>query len=158
MPRPRRSLRRLSLLRSIPPGSQFYYSNTGYTLLAVVIQRASGKSYEDFVRECILKPVKMDATRMDSRPDVITGRASGYYGSRSRGTLYNAEYYSPQQYLGSGSLLSSAKDLVKWNLALHNGKLFADTKTNLYAARFFDFGWGKAGTKEHRSVWSGDGL
>ena len=124
----------------------------------MVIQRASGKSYEDFVRECILKPLKMDATRMDSRPDVITGRASGYYGSRSRGTLYNAEYYSPQQYFGSGCLLSSSKDLVKWDLALRNGKVFADTKANPYAARLFDFGWGKTGTKDHRSVWSGGGL
>jgi D-alanyl-D-alanine carboxypeptidase len=140
------------------PGSQFHYSNTGYTVLAAILQKVSGKSYEEFVREHILAPLKMDATRVDSRSDVIPGRAPGYYGSRSRGTLYNAEYYSPQQYLGSGCLVSSARDLAKWDIALRNGAIFSDTKPQPFTARLFDFGWGKTGTRDHRTVWTGGGL
>ena len=48
--------------------------------------------------------------------------------------------------------------LAKWDIALRNGKLFADTNTDPYSARMFDMGWGKTGDKNHRSVWTGRGL
>lgn len=140
------------------PGSQFHYSNTGYTVLAAIIQKATGKSYEEVLRDRVLTPIQMTATRMDSRSEVIPQRAPGYYGSRSKGTLFNAEYYSPQQYLGSGCLLSSVRDLARWDIALRNGKIFPDTKPQPYTAKMFDFGWGKTGTKDHRTVWTGGGL
>ena len=140
------------------PGTQFHYSNTGYYLLAMIVQKTSGRSYEDFIRERIFSPAGMVRTRVDSRSDVIPGRASAYYRSRSRGTLFNAEYFSPQQYLGAGCLLSSVKDLARWEIALQNGKPFADTKTNPYGARMFDVAWGKTGDKDHRTIWTGGGL
>ena len=97
-------------------------------------------------------------SRVDSRTDVIVGRADGYWVSTKRQQFYNAEYYNPALYLGSGCLLSSANDLAKWDLALRNGTIFPDTKSDPYSGRTFDTAWGKSEDELGRSVWTGGGL
>ena len=72
----------IALLKTKPldfgPGRQSSYSNSGYALLAFIIEKVSGKSYEVFLRERILAPLKMENTGTWDDARVIVNRASGY--------------------------------------------------------------------------------
>jgi D-alanyl-D-alanine carboxypeptidase len=103
------------------PGERFVYNNTGYFLLGMLIEKVSGKSYEGFLKERIFQPLGMNATRLNSRRDVIPNRAAGYDWSQSR--LRNAEYVSPTQPFAAGALVSSVRDMAKWDAALNGEKL-----------------------------------
>jgi CubicO group peptidase (beta-lactamase class C family) len=93
------------------PGSEYLYSNTGYTLAGTIVRRVSGKSLRDFAAERILKPLGMNATHFhDDYTMVVRGRAAGY--ARSGGawhvSLPNYDTY------GATSLFTTVGDLLKW--------------------------------------------
>jgi CubicO group peptidase (beta-lactamase class C family) len=60
------------------PGSQWLYSNTNYLLLGMIIQRASGKAFDQFLAERVFRPLGMKATRRNNPGDVVPNRAAGY--------------------------------------------------------------------------------
>jgi CubicO group peptidase (beta-lactamase class C family) len=60
------------------PGQRWSYSNTGYILLGMIIQRVSGMRYDEFLQEQQFKPLGMKSTRRDSPDEIVTGRANGY--------------------------------------------------------------------------------
>src|SRR5260370_30030626 len=72
----------IALLKTKPldfePGKQSSYSNSGYALLALIIEKVSSKSYEQFLRERIFAPLKMEHTGIWDDSRIITNRASGY--------------------------------------------------------------------------------
>jgi len=108
---------------SFQPGERWEYSNTGYVLLAVIIQKVSGNSYDQFLAERVYKPLAMNATRRDDPSAVIRERAAGY--QLENKTLRNAEHLNPTLWNnGDGGLLSTVLDLAKWDAALYAGKLF----------------------------------
>lgn len=103
-----------------PPGTAHLYSNGGYALLAAIIERVSGQSYSDFLTKRIFSPLGMRATHDGVPGPAHAGRVSGYdpWGQRFLGPAVTAPY----PYLkGSGSLWSSAEDLLTWTRALHSG-------------------------------------
>ena len=63
-----------------PPGTKFNYSNTGYLLLGFVIEKASGQSFEDYLRAKIFNPLNLEATGVIDRLRIQNGRADGYTG------------------------------------------------------------------------------
>ncbi len=60
------------------PGEKYFYSNTGYYLLAAVIEEITNKTYEEFINEYIFKPLEMKNTYYGSRSKITLNRASGY--------------------------------------------------------------------------------
>lgn len=107
------------------PGAKWTYSNTDYVILAMIIRKVSGLTYDQFLARRMFVPLKMAATRRDSADEVVPNRSSGYlwYGS---GGLHNASFL---QYMetnhGDRGILSTVKDLAKWDAALSSDVLFS---------------------------------
>ncbi|HZB45555.1 MAG TPA: serine hydrolase [Pyrinomonadaceae bacterium] len=117
----------LKLFRERPleftPGERFNYSNSGYVLLGHVVEKASGKSYEDFLRENIFAPLGMKDTGYDRAEQVLKNRASGYFFDGDR--VANAPYIDMSVPHAAGALYSTVEDLYLWDQALHGGKLLS---------------------------------
>lgn len=103
------------------PGERYNYSNSGYVLLGHLVEKLSGKSYADFLRENFFAPAGMKNTGYDRPEEVLPGRASGY--ARRDGKLYNADFIDMSIPHAAGSLYSTVEDLYLWDQALHGGKL-----------------------------------
>jgi len=99
------------------PGSEYVYSNTGFTLLAVIVKRVSGKSLRDFADERIFKPLGMTSTHFhDDYTMLVKGRTSAY-SPRDKGwrvSIPNFDTY------GATSLFTTVGDLLKWEANLDN--------------------------------------
>jgi D-alanyl-D-alanine carboxypeptidase len=103
------------------PGQRYRYNNSGYILLGAIIEKVTGKSYADFVRERIFAPLGMTHTRYDVTEDVIPGRAAGY--ARAAGKIVNAQYLSMTQPYAAGALISTVDDLAAWDEGLSAGRV-----------------------------------
>jgi CubicO group peptidase (beta-lactamase class C family) len=103
------------------PGTKFSYSNSGYFLLGAIIEKASGKSYEAFLKEAIFDPLGLKDTGYDHPQTVLPHRASGY--TRTEHGLENAGYLDMAQPYAAGSLYSTVENLARWDQALADGKL-----------------------------------
>lgn len=103
------------------PGAQWNYNNSGYILLGAIIEKISGKTYEEYVDEHIFKPLKMENSYNGSNTRVIPNRASGY--SNGEDGLVNAAYLSMTLPYAAGSLISTVEDLYQWNRAVFAEKI-----------------------------------
>lgn len=103
------------------PGERFAYNNSAYILLGAVIEKVSGKSYEDFIEQEIFAPLGMKHSRYGHQTEIVPGRAAGY-GNDGEG-YRNAEYLSMTQPYAAGALLSTVDDLALWVEALSGEKL-----------------------------------
>ena len=97
---------------NFPPGDQYNYSNSNYNLLAIIAERVSGQTLQEFTKERIFQPLGMKNTqwREDYRR-TIPNRASAYIG-------YGKKYYLNMPFenvYGQGGLLTTTEDLLKWN-------------------------------------------
>ena len=102
------------------PGSEYLYSNTGYALAAIIVQRVSGKSLADFSRDELFTPLGM--TRTEWRADyrkVVPDRATAY-SQTSGGWLQDMPFTNVH---GNGGLLTTVDDLLRWNEALTKGTI-----------------------------------
>lgn len=99
------------------PGEAMIYNNSGYFLLGLVIEKASGQSYEDFVAEHLFEPTGMKDSRYCSERDIIKGRALGY--DRGGDGLQQKRFLVHVWPYAAGSLCSTVGDLVAWTRALH---------------------------------------
>ncbi len=93
------------------PGAEYAYSNTGFTLLGVIVKRVSGKSLRDFADERIFKPLDMTSTHFhDDYTMLVPGRTSAYAprGASWRVSIPNYDTY------GATSLFTTVGDLLKW--------------------------------------------
>ena len=124
------------------PGEKFVYSNSGYVLLAAIIEKISGKSYEEFLKANIFKPLGMFATGQDVFERILPNRAHGY--TIYEGKLYQAPYRNMPFTSGAGSMYSTVQDLYKWVQAVINGKLISpELKTKMFTPgkRNYGYGW-----------------
>jgi CubicO group peptidase (beta-lactamase class C family) len=102
------------------PGVTFAYSNTNFALLGIVLEKVSGKTYTELINERILKPLEMTNTQILDPDAIVKNRAHGYM--FQGGKLFRSRL-SMLSNLSDGALMSTAKDLAKWDIALHSGKL-----------------------------------
>lgn len=150
------------------PGEKWQYSNLGYLTLGVIIHKASGKFYGDFLQERVFKPFGMTTARIISEADIVPNRAAGY--QLVKGELKNQEWVSPAlNTTADGALYLTALDMIKWDEALNQRKLLKkesyelmwspvtlnDGKTHPYG-----FGWMFASVNgkkliEHGGAWQG---
>jgi CubicO group peptidase (beta-lactamase class C family) len=114
-------LRRWSL--EFEPGTKFSYCNSGYVLLGHIIEKASGKPYEDFVRENIFEPLKMMNTGYDHNGLILKRRAAGY--SLRGESLVTALFVDMSVPFSAGGLYSTAEDMYAWERALFTGKVLS---------------------------------
>src|SRR6266571_4340691 len=98
---------------NFPPGSDYLYSNTGYALAGLIVQRVSGKSLDEFTQERLFQPLGMTHTQWrDDFTRVVTHRATAYSGSEAGGFHTDMPFTNM---IGNGGLLSTMSDLLKWN-------------------------------------------
>ncbi|HEY6830536.1 MAG TPA: serine hydrolase domain-containing protein [Gemmatimonadaceae bacterium] len=128
------------------PGSEYLYSNTGFTLLGVIVKRVSGKSLRDFADERIFKPLAMTNTHFhDDYTMLVPGRTSAYV---MRGGNWHVSIPNYDTY-GATSLFTTVGDLLKWETNLDNPTVgdraliaSMETKTPLTGGDTSNYGFG----------------
>jgi CubicO group peptidase (beta-lactamase class C family) len=141
------------------PGEKFAYSNSGYYLLGEIIEKASGKSYTDFLQENIFTPLGMKQTGYDSPLKIIKNRAAGY--ARQGGQILNASYMDMSVPYAAGALYSTTGDLLLWDQALYTEKLVSKKSLEEIFTPFkngYGYGWGISKKFGHRSISHGGGI
>ncbi|MDP4117068.1 MAG: serine hydrolase, partial [Bacteroidota bacterium] len=107
---------------SFEPGSDWSYSNSGFSLVAAIVEKISGKPYEEYVRENIFTPLNMTNTHFLSASEVISGMVNGY-NAPGDSVFTKAGYFSPSWILGAGDIVSNVEDMYKWYKGLMNNKI-----------------------------------
>ncbi|MGG4495505.1 serine hydrolase domain-containing protein [Brevibacillus reuszeri] len=98
-------------MAKFPVGTKFEYSNTGYFLLSLVVEKASGKNLREYAQERIFEPLHMNDTEIVERYPTNFPIARGYLKNEQGG--YDI-YESPWEHMGDGAVHSNVEDLVKW--------------------------------------------
>lgn len=116
-------------LRS-PPGAPYYYSNIGYRLLAMVVERAAGMAYERYLREQLWAPAGMERTGF-ALPAFAPGVLARGYTLRDEGTVLDRVLppgaAGTAAHLGHGGVASSVGDLFRWIRVLDGGRVLSDS-------------------------------
>lgn len=125
------------------PGTDYRYSNTGYALLALIIESRSGLSYPEFLRTRIFEPLDMTGTvAFVEGVNEVPNRAFGY--SVEDGTVTFSDQSQTSAVLGDGGIYSSLDDLYKWDQALNTDELVGDSLMTLIftpGLSGYGFGW-----------------
>ncbi|MFT6995924.1 MAG: CubicO group peptidase (beta-lactamase class C family) [Maribacter sp.] len=105
------------------PGEALIYNNNAYSYLGLIIEKVTGQSYEDYLKEIFFKPLGMNSTSFGSNIEVTKNKVNGYrynlLGIQQKNYLnYNLPY-------SAGSLSSNTQDLLIWMKALHQGKILS---------------------------------
>ena len=142
------------------PNTKWAYSNTGYALLASIIEKVSGISYGDYLNKAIFKPLKMTNTfvyRRRYEPKKIANYAYGYVYSDSLKKYFLPDDLTESKMViwldgivGDGTVNSTVMDLLKWDRALYANKLiskeaknkiFTSSELNDKSKTDYGFGW-----------------
>lgn len=125
------------------PGTKYQYSNSGYALLALIVEKASGESFATFLRERIFEPLGMTNTAAGSN---VANRA---FGTPEDQSLTSAV-------LGDGGVYSSIDDLAKWDAALYDSKYaiaFTPRTPTDDPNVHYGYGWRIGTHRGERMVW-----
>jgi CubicO group peptidase (beta-lactamase class C family) len=111
------------------PGARYQYSNPGYNLLGVIVARASGTSFNDYLRRALLVPAGMTHTAFSDEPERWTAdrRTPSYSTAEADPPLYPTGRLPYTT--GAGTVVSTAGDLWKWEQALRSGKVLGAKAT-----------------------------
>ena len=129
------------------PGERFAYSNSGYLLLGYIIEKVTGRSYEQLLQENIFTPLKMNNTGYDHHETLLKNRARGY---EKNGRRYvNADFIDMSVPYAAGALYSTVEDLYLWDQALYGNQLLRKENMDLLFAKHipsggghYGYGWG----------------
>jgi CubicO group peptidase (beta-lactamase class C family) len=123
---------------SFAPGSAYRYGNSGYTLLATIVERASGQSFDAFLRASIFEPLGMANTGVDPNVGAISFGAATYTGAG-----VEAPFLDTSTLFGAGNLYSTAEDLYRWDQALYGEQLVpAALRDEAFSPGQGDYGYG----------------
>jgi len=123
------------------PGSKFSYNNSGYFLLGAIVERITGKPYEQVLKERIFDPLGMKNSGYDHGETIIAKRAAGYE-KRPAGFI-NAPYLDMSLPYAAGSLYSTVEDLYLWDQALYTDKLLSpQLKEQMYKPGLSNYAYG----------------
>ncbi|MFZ1858899.1 MAG: serine hydrolase domain-containing protein, partial [Chitinophagaceae bacterium] len=107
------------------PGTQWNYSNSGYFLLGVIVEKVSGKKFSDYLLENIIQKAGLKNTSMDRLDSILQMRAKGY--SKTKSGWEHAQYISMEGPYSAGAMVSTVNDLYMWMRALTNNKIISAT-------------------------------
>jgi len=123
------------------PGTKFNYSNSGYFLLGAIIEKVTGKSYEQVLRENIFEPAGMKNSGFDHWNTIIGKRATGY--AKTPRGFETAPYLDMSIPFAAGSLYSTVEDLFLWDQALYGEKILsAKSKELMFKPNLNNYGYG----------------
>lgn len=125
------------------PGEKFAYSSSGYYLLGLIIERASGKPYAEFLRENIFAPLGMKNSGYDDSRTLVANRANGYVWAGK--SFVNSASLNMVIPFAAGALYSTTEDLLLWDKALYTEKLVSRKSLDEMFTPFKDgyaYGWG----------------
>ena len=125
------------------PGSKYRYNNSGYFLLGAIIEKVTGKTYEQALKENILDPLNMKSTGYDRHDPILPKRATGY--EKNFDGFTNAPYLDMSLPYSAGSLYSTVEDLYLWDQALYTEKLLSQKSKDIMFTPFlsnYAYGWG----------------
>ncbi len=144
------------------PGTKWEYSNSGYFLLGYIIEQITGKTYAQYLKENIFRPLGMNNSLYASDTHVIKNRASGY--TRGEKDFENAPYISMTQPYAAGAILSTVEDMFKWNQAVQSHILLKKETLEKALTRYkladgtetnYGYGWRLGYIRESPSIWHG---
>ena len=144
------------------PGTDYAYSNSGFTLLAVIVEKVSGLPFRKFLKEQIFNPAGMTRTGFYRNPSWKKENDVHGYNDRKLGKE-NSPLTWPEitwALLGNGGLVSSAEDLFKFHQAMKGGTIFSQkTKKKSYTGHvkigegaMMGYGWGIRSTEHGKRV------
>lgn len=150
-----------------PPGSRWAYSNSGYCVLAMVVEKISGESFGGFLRDRIFKPLQMTNTiAYEKGKNEVANRAFGH--TRESDGWHETDQSSTSATLGDGGVYTSLADLARWDAALRENSLLSGNEmqpalvavkpTSAPAAEnghpvSYGFGWFLDPYKGHARMW-----
>jgi len=138
------------------PGTKYKYNNSGYFLLGAIIEKVTGKTYEQVLVEKILKPLGLESTGYDRHAPILNNRAAGY--EKTFNGFVNAAYLDMSLPYAAGSLYSTVEDLYVWDQALYTERLLSQQyKIKMFTPFLnnYAYGWGvrtKAFKNSHDSM------
>ncbi len=150
------------------PGTHWAYSNSGYVLLGLIVEKVSGKPFGEFLHDRIFVPLHMDHTQAYQKgKNEVAHRAYGH--SLIKGRWQQTDQSSTSATLGDGGVYTSLHDLEKWDAALRDHTLLSaeEMKPALTAVKVSDnsvkgpnnepaaygFGWYLDPYRGHRRMW-----
>jgi CubicO group peptidase (beta-lactamase class C family) len=108
-----------------PPGTRWAYSNSGYVLLGLVVEKVSGRPFGEFLQERIFAPLQMtDTVAYERGKNRVRNRAYGH--SREAAAWQETDQSPTSATLGDGGVYSSLGDLAKWDEALRKHDLLSE--------------------------------
>jgi CubicO group peptidase (beta-lactamase class C family) len=152
-----------------PAGTKWEYSNSGFAVLAMIVEKRSGKPFSQFLQERIFAPLKMTNTiAYEKGKNEVPHRAYGH-AKEKNGGWHETDQSPTSAVLGDGGIYSSLDDLAKWDRALQHHTLLTaeEMQTALTPVRFNDgpakfpdgtpvlygFGWFLYSYKGHNRMW-----
>src|SRR2546430_3920138 len=128
------------------PGTKFVYSNSGYFLLGAIIEKVTGKPYEQVLKENIFDPLSMKDSGYDHWETILSKRAIGY--TQTPRGYETAPYLDMSVPYAAGSLYSTVEDLYLWDQALYGEKILsAKSKELMFKPNLNNYGYGFVMTK-----------
>lgn len=142
------------------PGSKWNYSNSGYFLLGVIVEKASGKNFSDYVLENVIKKAGLKNTAMDNVDSVLLFRAKGY-SKNSQNFWEHAMPISMEGPYSAGAMYSTVDDLYAWTKALVANKIITAESVKKMTTPYMDnygYGIGIDSLKTHRRIAHSGGI
>lgn len=159
----------IALFKYLPldfdPGAQYAYSNSGYYLLGYIIEKVSGQSYADYLRDAFFKPLGMNHTGIYQPGE--SGKAMPYlYRDNKLEGLQKTQAVHPTRIGGNGALDSTAEDLYRWAEGYFNARILSERTiqaaltpsvhggiaTSRVRTGGYGYGWGIGGLRGLREV------
>ena len=125
-------------------GKRFTYCNTNYALLALVIEKVTGQPYHTYLEETFFKPLQMTDTYIFSQTDYDRSMPSFEWNNRKYGLEFMDLVY------GDKNVYSTVRDMLKWDQAMYDGKLFS---AETLQAAFAGYSYEKAGQRNYGLGW-----
>jgi CubicO group peptidase (beta-lactamase class C family) len=148
------------------PEEKYEYSNTGYVFLACIVEKASGMSFEDFIKKYVFEPLGMKNSFACRKPNKTPKKVAQGFTTNDDGDYEDYTYNYLDGLVGDGNIFSSASDLVIYAQALINGDLLSqDTFDEAFTPATlangkkttYGFGWELEGEGfiSHEGSWEG---
>ncbi len=147
------------------PGTHFYYNNTGYFMLGMILEHVTGQKYGDYLAERLFTPNGLTQTTYCDTRKLIPHRAQGY--DRTPAGPVNTGFLSMDLPFAAGSLCSTVGDLVSWTRLLSSGAIVGaasyrqmTTPVALPSGRPMNYGFGLTSDSvgDHRMIAHGGGI
>jgi CubicO group peptidase (beta-lactamase class C family) len=144
-----------------PPGTSYLYSNGGYVLLGLIVEKVSGVSFPEYLKQNIFAPLGMNHTVFYPREDHSDDAHRAYGYSQREGEFVRTDQSLTSSTRGDGAIYSSVVDLYKWDEALYRGRLVKPATlrqaftpgAKVDADTGYGFGWFIQNRHGLRTVW-----